>query len=58
MRNTTLRARVARTGCSVLALATVAVVGATPASAQSFAGTGAFTVNGGGGASAIILEKL
>ena len=51
MRNTTLRARVARTGCSVLALATVAVVGATPASAQSFAGTGAFTVNGGGGAS-------
>ncbi len=48
MRSTTLPPRFRRPSCSVLALATVMVVGATPASAQSFLGTGSFTNNGGG----------
>ena len=48
MRSLTLPSRLARTGCSVIALATVLVVGARPAAAQSFLGTGNFTTNGGG----------
>ena len=47
MRTLTLPSRLARTSCSVLALATVLVVGATPAAAQSFLGTGTVT-NGSG----------
>ena len=42
-----LQSRRTRTSCSILALATVMAVGATPASAQSFNGTGVFT-NGTG----------
>ena len=48
MRNLALPSRRARTSCSVLALATVFVVGPTPASAQSFLGGGTFATNGGG----------
>ena len=48
MRNLTFSPRRTRTSCSVLAVATVLVVGATPASAQSFLGSGSFTHNGGG----------
>ena len=51
MRNLTIPSRRTRTSCSVLALATVLVVGATPAVAQSFLGSGSFTHNGGGSAS-------
>ena len=43
MRSFALPPRRARTSCSVLALATVLVVGASPAAAQSFQGTGIFT---------------
>ncbi|MES2902714.1 MAG: hypothetical protein V4696_00870 [Pseudomonadota bacterium] len=50
MRNLTLKSRRTRTSCSVIALATVLVVGATPAAAQSFLGSGSFTHNGGGSA--------
>ena len=39
-----------RPSCSVIALATVLAVGATPAAAQSFNGEGVFAVNGGGSA--------
>jgi len=48
MRSSILPARLARTGCSVLALATVFVVGASPAAAQSFVGSGSITTNTGG----------
>ena len=40
MRKFPLPTRLARTGCSVLALATVFIVGASPAAAQSFLATG------------------
>ena len=36
--------------CSIIALATVLVVGASPAAAQSFQGTGTFATNTGGAA--------
>ena len=45
MRNPGISSRRARTSCSVLALATVLVIGATPVSAQSFLGTGTYTTN-------------
>ena len=48
MRNLALPSRRARTSCSVLALATVMLVGPTPALAQSFLGSGSFATNGGG----------
>ena len=48
MRFTHLPPKLRRTSCSILALATVMVVGATPATAQSFLGSGSFTTNGGG----------
>lgn len=51
MRNFPFPSRRSRTSCSVLALATVLVVGATPAMAQSLLGSGSFTTNGGAGAS-------
>lgn len=51
MRPLTSPSRLARTGCSVLALATALVVGPSPAAAQSFLGTGNFATNGGGAAS-------
>ena len=47
MRSLSLPSKRRATGCSVLALATVLVVGATPAAAQSFLGTGTVT-NGTG----------
>ena len=53
MRTLSLPSRLARTSCSVLALATVLVVGATPAKAQSFQGTGTFFTNGAGPGAAI-----
>ncbi|MEO5578523.1 MAG: hypothetical protein ABIR25_05670, partial [Sphingomicrobium sp.] len=43
MRTLSLPSRLARTSCSVIALATVLVVGATPAAAQSFLGNGIAT---------------
>ncbi|HVL30278.1 MAG TPA: hypothetical protein VM326_06150, partial [Sphingomicrobium sp.] len=43
MMRTTLNRRRSRTGCSILALATVLAVGASPAAGQSFQGTGTFT---------------
>ena len=43
MRSLSLPSRRARTSCSILALATVLVVGATPAAAQSFQGNGTVT---------------
>ncbi|WP_309601556.1 hypothetical protein [Sphingomonas sp.] len=48
MRNLAMPSRRARTSCSVLALATVMLVGPTPAAAQSFLGSGTFATNGGG----------
>ena len=36
------------TSCSILALATVMAVGATPAAAQSFLGTGTYVTNPNG----------
>ena len=50
MRNLVSSSRRTRTGCSVLALATVMLVGATPAAAQSLLGSGTFATNGGGAA--------
>src|SRR6478752_5274571 len=50
MRNVRNSRRSRRPSCSLLALATVLAVGATPAAAQSFNGTGTFAVNGGGSA--------
>src|SRR5687767_12307613 len=43
MTRTILNSRRSRTGCSILALATVLAVGASPAAAQSFQGAGTFT---------------
>ena len=43
MTRTILNRRRSRTGCSILAMATVLAVGASPAFAQSFAGTGSFS---------------
>src|SRR5687767_6166889 len=45
MTRTVFRSRRSRTSCSILALATVMAVGATPAAAQSFLGTGTYTTN-------------
>ena len=50
MRNLVLSSRRTRTSCSVLALATVMTVGATPAAAQSLLGSGTFATNGAGSA--------
>ena len=58
MRTLTYPSRRTRTSCSVLALATVLLVGATPATAQSLLGSGSFTNNGGGGASITTAPNL
>jgi len=47
MQRIALNSRRSRTSCSLIALATVMVVGASPAAAQSFAGTGSFTFGTG-----------
>ncbi|MCY7271776.1 MAG: hypothetical protein LH485_06970, partial [Sphingomonas bacterium] len=59
MRSLSLPSRRARTSCSILALATVLVVGASPAAAQSFLGVGtptngaATTITNGSGTTTI-----
>src|SRR5688500_1039518 len=45
MPRTILNRRRSRTGCSILALATVLTVGASPAAAQSLLGTGSYATN-------------
>ncbi len=50
MPRTAMHSRRSLPSCSVIALAPVLAVGATPAAAQSFNGSGSFAVNGGGSA--------
>src|SRR5919112_2695290 len=47
MSRISLNSRRTRTSCSILALATVMAIGATPAAAQSFNGTGVFNSGSG-----------